>query len=132
VKVVLDACAVIALFKGEAGADVVERYLLEGNCVIHNMNLCEVYYEFLRADGELLANSIVDDLQMSGVVFSDDLTEPFWKAVGQYKASIRRISLADCCALALAKKEDGVLVTSDRHEFEPIVSLDICRIEFIR
>lgn len=45
---------------------------------------------------------------------------------------IRRISLADCFALTLANRESGILVTSDRKEFEPIVPLNICQIHFIR
>lgn len=36
-RVILDACAVIAFFKGEVGADVVEEYLFNSiyDCVIH-------------------------------------------------------------------------------------------------
>ena len=133
-KVVLDACAVIALFKGEEGAKVVESYLsgIQYDCMIHNLNLCEVYYEFLRVSGKSLVDSIVNDLRAADVTFRADLTETFWKEVGGYKASIKRISLADCCALTLASQESGILVTSDRHEFEPIATLDICQIVFIR
>jgi predicted nucleic acid-binding protein len=43
-----------------------------------------------------------------------------------------RISLADCFALALAERVGGTLVTSDHHEFDPIVPLAICPILFIR
>ena len=41
---VLDACAMIAFLKGEAGADVVENALLDANsqCMAHAINLCEV------------------------------------------------------------------------------------------
>ena len=133
-KVILDACAVIALLKGEVGADIVENYLLDSqyDCMIHNVNLCEIYYEFLRVSGEDLAENVVSDLHLSGVVFCADLTQAFWKEVGRYKASIKRISLADCFALTLASQENGILVTSDRHEFEPVVPLDICQITFIR
>ncbi len=133
-KIVLDACAVIAFFKDESGADVVEQYLVESQykCMIHSVNLCEVYYDFLRSSGEALAEDIVNELQSAGVMFRPDLAEDFWRQVGRYKATIARISLADCFALALARQENGVLVTSDRREFEPIVDLNICPIEFIR
>jgi hypothetical protein len=40
--------------------------------------------------------------------------------------------LADCFALTLANREGGILVTSDRKEFEPVVHLNICQINFIR
>ena len=60
------------------------------------------------------------------------MTEPFWKLVGQYKAQIARVSLADCFALALTKNIRGILLTSDHHEFDRIVPLQICPIHFIR
>ena len=51
---------------------------------------------------------------------------------GAFQAWHRRISLADCCALALARRLGARLVTADRHEFEPILSAGINRIVFIR
>ena len=47
-KIVLDACAVITLVKNEQGADIVEEYLLNDDyeCMIHGVNICEVYYGF--------------------------------------------------------------------------------------
>ena len=45
----------------------------------------------------------------------------FWKAAGKLKAP-GRISLADCFAITLAVREEAVLMTSDRHEFEPLLS----------
>lgn len=133
-KVILDACAIIALVKNEVGADVVENYLSmdESVCMIHSVNLCEVYYGFLRSDGEEFSQKIIDGLQKANVVFRTDLDMDFWQRVGSYKASIKRISLADCFALALANQEKGILLTSDRKEFEPIVPLNICEIKFIR
>jgi PIN domain nuclease of toxin-antitoxin system len=133
-KVILDACAVIALVKNEAGADVVEEFLLnrECDCMIHNINLCEVYYGFLRTDGEEFTKRIISRLEQANVTFCADLTIDFWQQVAKYKANIKRISLADCFALALAVREDGILVTSDRKEFEPVVPLNICQINFIR
>ena len=56
----------------------------------------------------------------------------FWQQVARHEATITRISLADCFALALASRESAVLVTSDRKEFEPVVPLNICQINFIR
>lgn len=134
VKVILDACAVIALVKDETGAQIVEEYLLSSShqCMIHNVNICEVYYGFLRSEGEEFTKQIIDRLQAFNVIFRDDLTLSFWQQVATYKAIIKRISLADCFALTLAHQENGVLLTSDRKEFEPVVSLNICDIQFIR
>lgn len=133
-KIILDACAVIALVKDEAGADIVEQYLLNSRnqCMIHNVNLCEVYYGFLRSEGEEFTKKIIDRIQKSNVIFRDDLSINFWQQLATYKATITRISLADCFALTLTNRENGLLVTSDRKEFEPVVPLNICNIKFIR
>ncbi|NEP19607.1 MAG: type II toxin-antitoxin system VapC family toxin [Leptolyngbya sp. SIO4C1] len=133
-KVILDACAVIAFFRDEAGAAVVESYLTgnQYDCMIHSVNLCEVYYDFYRSGGETATHDVLRDLQQAGVIFRQDLTIEFWQQVGKYKATIARIALADCFALTLANRENGVLVTSDRREFEPVVNLNVCPIEFIR
>ncbi len=133
-NIILDACAVIALFRGELGAEVVEQYLLnpEYSCSIHAVNLCEVYYDFLRVDGVQEAERVTQELIDVGVNVRSDLDDVFWRAIASYKATIRRISLADCFALALANKLNGTVLTSDRKEFEPVVILNICPITFIR
>ena len=56
----------------------------------------------------------------------------FWREVGGLKAVHRKVSLADCRALALAKRLGANLVSADRHEFEPLLAAGICQIEFIR
>lgn len=48
--IVLDACAIIAFLRDEEGADVVESALLGSECVIHAVNLCEVYKDCLVRD----------------------------------------------------------------------------------
>jgi PIN domain nuclease of toxin-antitoxin system len=60
-KVVLDASAVIAFLKGEPGAEVVEGYFRPEmhSLYMHALNMCEVYYDFLRAAGEASAESAV-------------------------------------------------------------------------
>ncbi|WP_293066378.1 PIN domain-containing protein [Okeania sp. SIO2B3] len=53
-NIVLDACAVIAFFRDESGAEKVEKYLSDSqyNSLIHAINMCEVYYDFWRSEGE--------------------------------------------------------------------------------
>ncbi|MCF3605643.1 PIN domain-containing protein [Planktothrix agardhii 1033] len=133
-KVILDACAVICLIKDEIGADIVEQYLLgdDAQCMIHSVNICEVYYGFLRSDGESFTKEVINRLEKANVIFRSDLTRDFWQQVANYKATIKRISLADCFALTLANREGGILLTSDRKEFEPVIVLNICQITFIR
>ena len=55
----------------------------------------------------------------------------FWQRVGGLKAR-GRISLADCFCIVLAQELSGEVVTSDHHEFDPLVPLGIVPIRFIR
>jgi PIN domain nuclease of toxin-antitoxin system len=131
-SVVLDACALIALLRGEAGSEIVAQNLIEGNCFAHAVNLCEVYYDCIRVDGEDKAEALVRDLMDAGVTGRTDIDEDFWKEVGRIKAGIARISLADCFAIALARRLNVPVLTSDHHEFDNIAAHGICAVEFIR
>ena len=130
---VLDACAIIAFLRGEAGADVVEKALLDpdSQCVTHALNLCEVYYDFHRAGGESMADAAIADMRTLGLSERNDIDEPFWKEVGKLKAR-GRISLADCFAVAPTNRVGGTLMTSDHHEMDPIAASGVCAITFIR
>ena len=124
----------IAYLRGEPGAEVVSRVLLDPahQCVAHAVNLCEVYYDFFRAGGEAVAWEAVQDLELVGVRQRDDLSPSFWQAAGALKAVQRRISLADCFAITLARSLDGTLLTSDHHEFDPVAAQGVCTVAFIR
>jgi PIN domain nuclease of toxin-antitoxin system len=60
---VLDACAIIAMLRNEAGAEITEQLLLEQTCIAHAVNLCEVYYDFLKAENESIAREAISDLE---------------------------------------------------------------------
>jgi PIN domain nuclease of toxin-antitoxin system len=130
---VIDACAPIAFLRDEPGSEAVQDLLaLSQACFVHALNLCEVYYDFWRASSRKAAESAITDLLSLGIVERNDMDSEFWRDVGRIKAIHRRVSLADCCALALANRLGASLVTADRHEFEPLLAAGICRIELIR
>ena len=133
-NVVLDASAMIAFLRDEAGAESVMNYirLAERHAFAHALNLCEVYYDFSRATGANTAHDAINDLLALGITERNDLQPDFWRAMGGLKANHKRVSLADCAALALAVKLDAVLLTADRHELEPLSALSICELKFIR
>src|SRR3954451_3408173 len=133
-NVVLDASAMIAFLRDEAGAEVVMSQIRRPECDVlaHDLNLCEVYYDFSRASNEATANDAIDDLFSLGITERNDMHSEFWRAMGRLKGSHKRVSLADCAALALAAKFDAVLLTADRHELEPLSALGICEFQFIR
>ncbi len=131
---VFDSCAVLALLQREPGAEVVAGILKQnGNrCLIHAINACEVYYDIFRRDGEEDASSLEEILATAGIELVEALSSALWRAAGKIKAEWRRVSLADCIALALTLREAGTLVTTDHHELDPIAQAGVCPILFIR
>ena len=131
---VFDSCAVIALLQREPGAEVVAEVLKDpGNrCLIHAVNACEVYYDIYRRAGEKDASALEEILVTTGIELVGTIPAALWQTAGKLKAEWRRVSLADCLALALALLEAGTLLTSDRHELDQIAQAAICPIRFIR
>jgi len=133
VNIIFDACALIAFLNNEPGTEIVEAMLIDekNKCFVHAVNLCEVFYEFLRAEDENLAQSVINDILLAGITVREDMDTEFWKQIGRYKVK-GRISLADCFCISLAGRLDGEIITSDRHEFEEISKRNIAKIKFIR
>jgi hypothetical protein len=52
--------------------------------------------------------------------------------VGRLKAVHRKVSLADCCAMALTNRVGGTLLTTDHHELDALALLGVCPMKFIR
>ena len=119
-RTVFDASALIAYLRDELGAEVVQNLLSLQPRFVHALNLCEVYYDFWRAATQIAAESAITDLLTLGIEERNDMDPEFWRKVGEIKAIYRRVSLADCCALALANRLSATLVSADRHEFEPL------------
>jgi len=131
---VFDACAVIAMLRGENGAEVVVSLLEEpkNRCRLHAVNLCEVYYDGLRRGDTADAARLEELLRKSGFDIETEIPQPLWESAGRLKAMFRKISLADCFAVAFALRENGTLITSDHHELDPIAATGICPLQFIR
>jgi predicted nucleic acid-binding protein len=129
---VFDACAFIALLEDEPGAAAVEVLLQDprNRCLIHSINACEIYYDLYRRGNTEDANSLVAIFGENGLQLVEESPSDLWQIAGKLKAEWRRISLADCFALALAIYENGTLVTSDHHELDRLAQL--CPILFIR
>lgn len=130
---VLDAGPMIAFLNGESGEDVVEEILADVDdiCYAHALNLCEVYYGYLRSADETVAQQAIADLLSHGIIVCEDMDTDFWQSVGRLKAA-GSISIADCFCIALAQRLGGEVVTTDHHEFDALVPLGIVPIRFIR
>lgn len=124
----------IAYLRGEPGADEVESRLQDDSelCVAHAINMCEVYYKAVRRSGVDAAESATQDLRDQGLVVREDLDEAFWRDVGQHKANVSSIPLADCFVVALANRLDAEAMTADHPDFDPIAERGLCRVAFIR
>ena len=133
-NLVLDANALIALLFDEPGGRSVGEMLNDpaNACFMHAINLCEVYYHYLRVDGEPRARQAVSDLRLTRLSIREDMDFEFWQMAGGYKARLRRISLADCFCMSLAVRVGGDLVTADHHESDPVQQQGICSVRFIR
>ena len=131
---IFDACALIALADDEEGADILETYLAdeENECYVHALNFCEVYYHAHRRGTETEAKELIEEFLELGLIERNDLDKVFWQEVGNLKAIHKKVSLADCCSIALAKKLDATLVTSDHHELDILAEQGVCKIYFFR
>lgn len=131
---VFDSCAVIAFLQREPGAEVVAEILKapRSRCLIHAINACEVYYDIYRRSGEADAAALDEILATTGIELVETIPSALWHSAGTLKAEWRRVSLADCFALALAQLERGTVLTSDHHELDEIAKAAICPIRFIR
>ena len=107
---IIDASSLIAFLRNEPGAEVVRQVLTDKNnaCHVHVVNLCEVFYDFRRQHGENVAQQAIEAVLSLGLVTCDDIDFDFWQQVGRYKSDLRRISLADCFCMALAKRLDAL------------------------
>lgn len=130
---VLDASAMIAFLQGEPGADVVEEVLLDAGKrkVAHAINLCEMYYHFLRQNDEATAEEAVTTIEGLKVAVREDMDGDFWRQIGHLKRA-HTLSLGDCFCVATAMRLGGDVVTSDHHEMNALVPLGLCPILFIR
>ncbi len=129
---IIDASAVIAFFKEEAGHEKFAELLAdEGNVLaIHATNLCEVYYGYLRSDGvERAEVAWQRATQILGVI--ETLDAQFMKRIGRWKVE-HRLGLADAFAAATAEENGCPLVTTDRNDFGAIEAAGALQIVWLR
>jgi len=131
--VVLDACALIAFFNDEPGADVVAEALQVVPVVeIAAINLLEIAYDAVRRSGQPhSARDLLEAVRKLPISIRRDIGDDVLEMAACLKARFR-ISLADSVALAVAAVCDASLVTCDHHEFDAIEAAGITRFLWIR
>ena len=135
-RYVLDACALIALVKGESGAEIVaglyeEAQFGDAVILINAVNLLEVYYGFRREHDSDYADAILRNVGES-IVEITEVSRVIIREAGRIKSEHKRISLADSIALAEASNRGGYLVTSDHHEMDVLDEAGVVNILWIR
>jgi PIN domain nuclease of toxin-antitoxin system len=108
---VLDSSIIIAIAQGEAGSDLLLRYL-EG-AVMSSVNYAEVLQKVAQLGRSVSdARIIVRDMDVGIVPHDEELaaeTAMLWPATRK-----KGLSLADRACLALARSMNAVAVTADR------------------
>jgi len=124
---VLDACALIAVLRREPGAEAIESLLADERslCLIHVLNLCEVAYDTLRQSPDVSLIEWVAAIEAFGLTVHWNIDAELFARAARLKAHWRRVSSADCFALALAQELNGELVTSDHHELDPLAAAGV-------
>lgn len=127
---VLDACALIAFFNDEQGADrvedIIEKAMRKEYIIFMNklnlLEICyglEIYYGVYRDDGEVKAEGMLIRALSLPIKIVNKFNDDAFKEAGRLKAKYK-ISLADSIALAEAKTRKAQLITADHREFDPI------------
>jgi len=121
---ILDACALIALFKREKGADKVRALFdetLAGQSVIYMnaVNLIEVHYGFYRTLGQEKSGLILEQIYAMPIHFIDTIDTIIFSEASRFKAQYA-IPLGDAIGLATAVKMKGTFVTADHSDFNEL------------
>jgi ribonuclease VapC len=119
---VLDSFALLAFFRDESGADIVEQLLNDAaedkhELFITTVNAGEVFYMSHRKDGAIKAAFVWEAMKKFPLHFIEIDLE-FSLEAAKIKAS-HKLSFADAFAAALTVQKKGTLVTGD-DEFEAL------------
>ncbi|HEV8079572.1 MAG TPA: type II toxin-antitoxin system VapC family toxin [Chitinophagaceae bacterium] len=122
---VLDTFALVAFFRGEKGADEVEKLLVDALTGRHQLYLCsynagEIYYAIWRKSGKGMADACrIKLLQFQITIIEADLQLTFEAAT--IKAT-HKLSYADAHAAALALHLNATVLTGDK-EFNDLKNI---------
>ena len=121
----LDACAVLAFLKNEAGADMVRELLdkaerKEITVSMNAVNLIEVYYDRIRMIGSDLSHAIIREIYNT---FPISIIETIDSAIVGEAARLKamgKMSFADTILVATARCTGAAIVTCDHIELESV------------
>ena len=120
----MDACAIIAIFKGEQGEDKVRALFDEAlagrsQIFMNIINLLEVHYGFFRELGAEKSDLILKKIRTLPIHFVDTIDATIFSEASRLKASYL-IPLGDAIGLATAVRMNSTFVTADHSDFDKI------------
>jgi predicted nucleic acid-binding protein len=121
---ILDACALIALLKREAGADVIRNFINlaeHGEIAIYMsmVNLLEVGYGFAPEKSTAEMAKMWDFIYSLPIMFIDTISDAVFQEAVRLKTRYR-VSVGDVFGLATAATPGGSFVSSDHHDLDRI------------
>jgi PIN domain nuclease of toxin-antitoxin system len=133
---ILDACAIIAFFSDEHGADEVESLLCRAerggaSLFMHNINVLEVYYGVRRVYGEPFAARGLENIHRLPITFLSEIGGVSFIEAGRLKSSYK-MSLGDAVLLGEASTQNAFVVTSDHHELDAVEAAEPIKFFWIR
>jgi len=131
-RYILDACALIAFFNGEKGAELVYVALGNNNGIyISIVNVYEIYYDMYRRGGEEKANELLAEIEKLPLTIIEEVNRDVIKYAAFFKVNFS-ISLADSIVLGLGKYLKASIVTADHHKFDSIEDKKMVNFYWIR
>jgi PIN domain nuclease of toxin-antitoxin system len=126
---ILDAFAVIALFRGEPAGAQVQALIEAGGCALTTLGVAEVIDHLIRLAGASEEEAVLDLAQL-GLDESIELDggtaiQAALLRARHYNRKTCQVSLADCVVAGIARDQESAVATSDPH------LLDLCKVEHI-
>jgi len=136
VDYLLDACAFIALFNEEPGADMVAELLTKeetggDRLFITSVQILEVFYDSIRIKGREYADNFLEKLYASKIIVLPEIPREVIYDAGRFKTTYT-MSIADTILAATARYIGATIVSCDHKELEPVEKNEHIPILWIR
>ncbi|MDR2785599.1 MAG: PIN domain-containing protein [Treponema sp.] len=133
---VVDACSFIASLAGEPGGDNFVKVIqeaLDGSAAVkmNQINFLEVYYKIIHVYGLTEADKLLSDIADFPIEIITGMSADVFREAGRLKSKYK-IPLGDAVAAAECLVNNGLLVTADHHDFEPLATAEKLKVHWIR
>ena len=103
-----DSYAILELLRGNPSYTKYKNFAL----VTNTLNLSEVFYSLLKSEGKLIAEQMLENLNMEFIEISEDIAIESSKF--KYLNRKKKLSYADCIGYTTARKLGFKFLTGDK------------------